>query len=122
MKTVDTCKLLVEEAFVAPEKWESNFSQAQELLSTALVEDPANPLLLTCLGTVLCDQGKHEQAMQALRNAVKYGSQDRNTFFNLGVAVLNVGNHEEAMQLFSKACLLQPSDQSWEAYFDPHAH
>ena len=121
MSTIEACKSLVHEALVSPDKWQSNLARAEESLSEALVGDPENPLLLTCLGAVLCDQGQHARATQVLRRAVEHGSQDSNTFFNLGVAVLSCGTHEEAMRLFSKARSLRPSSQSWEAYFDPHA-
>ena len=121
MSTVEACKSLVREAFVSPDKWQSNLARAEESLSEALAGDPANPLLLTCLGAVLCDQGQHARAAQVLRRAVEHGSQDRNTYFNLAVAVLSCGTHEEAMRLFSRARSLQPSSQSWEAYFDPQA-
>lgn len=122
MSTIDACKALVQEAFSSPGKWVSNLARAEALLSAEVAREPMNTLLLTCLGTVLCDQGQHGRAVEVLSRAVDLGSSDRNTFFGLGVAVLNSGSHEEAMEFFAKARLLEPSPQSWEAYFDPQAH
>ena len=122
MSTIDACKSLVQEAFSSPSKWEGNLTRAEALLSAAILREPASTLLLTCLGAVLCDQAQHEKAVTVLSRAAALGSTDRNTFFNLGVAVLQSGSHEEAMRFFSKARALQPSPQSWEAYFDPQAH
>ncbi|MCM5621873.1 tetratricopeptide repeat protein [Xanthomonas hortorum] len=96
MKTVEDCKLLVRGGFLSPEKWEVNLALAERLLSEALLDDPNNPLLLTCLGAVLCDQGQHKAAAMQLRYAIAHGSQDRNTFLNLGVALLKEGLNNEA--------------------------
>jgi Flp pilus assembly protein TadD len=122
MNAIETAKSLAMEALSAPEKYASNLAWAEQLLLEALAQDPDDTLLLTGLGTVLCDLGKHEKATTVLRRAVELGSVDRNTFFNLGVAILNSGTHEEAMSFLSKANSLAPSSHSWEAYFDPQAH
>ena len=122
MSAIEIAKSLAQEAFSSPGKYASNLARAEELLLGALGQEPDDTLLLTGLGAVLCDQGKHEQATTVLRRAVELGSGDRNTFFNLGVSILNSGTHEEAMTLLSRAKSLEPSSQSWEAYFDPQAH
>jgi Flp pilus assembly protein TadD len=120
--TPATCKQLVDEAFAAPQKWARNLARAEALLTGALAEEPANALLLTCLGAVLCDSGQHARAVAALRDAVRHGAQDGNAFFNLAVALHHTGAHDEALSLFAQARLFQPSARSWVAYFDPHAH
>ena len=122
MSAIEFSKTLVQEAFSQPGKFASNLARAEELLLGALAQAPDDTLLLTGLGAVLCDQGKHEKATTVLRRAVELGSVDRNTFFNLGVSILNSGTHEEAMTFLSKANSLEPSPLSWEAYFDPQAH
>ncbi|MEA9579443.1 hypothetical protein VC218_11135 [Xanthomonas nasturtii] len=122
MKSVEACNMLVQEGYLSPEKWGANLAQAQRLLSEALVDDSDNPLLRTCLGAVLCDQGQHTDAALQLRHAIAHGSQDRNTFFNLGVALLNSRSGKDAMTFFDKARSFQASPLSWQAYFDPQAH
>jgi Flp pilus assembly protein TadD len=122
MSAIETSKFLVQEAFSSPGKYANNLARAEELLLGALAQEPDDTLLLTGLGAVLCDQGKHAKATTVLRRAVELGSVDRNTFFNLGVSILNSGTHKEAMTFLSKAKSLAPSPQSWEAYFDPQAH
>jgi len=103
--------------------WHQNYSRARSLLEHRLVSNPENILLLTVLGAVLSDQGNHDDAAKLLRKAVENGSNDRNTFFNLGVAVLNSGAGEkDAIKWFKKASTLDAHPESWEAYFDPHAH
>lgn len=122
MKIVENCKALVQEGYALPGKWEANLAHAEHLLSEALVDDPDNPLLLTCLGAVLCDQGRHEAAAMQLRQAIAHASQDGNALFNLGVALLNSRSGKEAMKFFDKARSFQASPLSWQAYFDPQAH
>lgn len=119
---ISVSRSLVEEAWSNPDKWDANLACAEALLSKALVDTPGNVLALTCLGAVLCDQGKHKEAALALKRAVELGSTDRNTFFNLGVAMLNFSTHEKAMPAFRRADGLQASPLSWAAYFDAQAH
>ncbi|MNL05823.1 hypothetical protein D3C87_1264370 [compost metagenome] len=119
---ISISRSLVEDAWKKPEKWEANLASAQAMLSKVLVESPDNVLALTCLGAVLSDQGKHEEAASALKRAVELGSTDRNTFFNLGVATMNFGTRAKAMSAFRGAEELQASPLSWTAYFDAQAH
>ena len=122
MSALEASKTLVQSAFSPPSAWATNLARARALIEAALEQAPADTLLLTALGAVLCDQGKHEDAVAALRRAAELGSADRNTYFNLAVAILNAGNHEEAMTYFAKANTLSASAQTWEAYLDPQAH
>lgn len=122
MDVIEISRQCVRDAFDHPDAWETHLAAAATLLATASEQRPADPLLLTCLGAVLCDQGHHAQARVRLEQAIVHGSRDRNTYFNLGVALLNSGEPEAARARFEQARSLQASAQSWEAYFDPQAH
>lgn len=122
LDVISLSRSLVEEAWNNPDKWEANLASAEALLSKALVESPDDVLALTCLGAVLSDQGKHEEAASVLKRAIELGSTDRNTFFNLGVATMNFGTRAKAMSAFRGAEGLQASPLSWTAYFDAQAH
>ncbi|MCD7098077.1 UDP-N-acetylglucosamine-peptide N-acetylglucosaminyltransferase [Stenotrophomonas sp. MMGLT7] len=105
-----------------PGRFALNIAEAERILRVAAQKEPQNAEVLTCLGAVLSDAGKHPEATQVLRAAIGVGSQDRNTYFNLGVALINSADHEEAMSYFRRASGLRSSPNTWEAYFDPQAH
>ena len=121
MSTVAMSRKLVDEARSSSAKWQVNYAEAERLLRTELSRSANNVLALTCLGAVLCDQAKYEEAAAFLETAVQLGSNDRNTYFNLGVALLNTTTHTDAMAAFNKATALSADPQSIEAYFDPQA-
>ncbi len=121
MSPIDRCIALVKETWVTPEKWQVNYSIAEKVLREELTHNNSDVTLLTCLGAVLCDQAKHDEAQSYLEAAVTLGSVDRNTYFNLGVALLNTSTHENAMRYFNKAQQFKASPHSLEAYFDPQA-
>jgi Tfp pilus assembly protein PilF len=122
LNTAEACQRLVKEAFASTGQWKDKLARAESMASIALADDPLNPLLLTCLGTVLCDQGRHAQARELLLRAIEQGSVDQNTYFNLAVASLHGGQVDEAMAMFAAARTHQPSPHSWPAYFDAQAH
>jgi Flp pilus assembly protein TadD len=122
MTSVKAARSLIEDAWKDEKKWQSNYSHAQKILESLLIGDPENITLLTCLGAVLSDQGFHQKAAVLLEQAVLLGSADRNTYFNLAVSTINNGTHEVAMQFFTQAKSLNPSPDTWGAYFDPQAH
>ena len=121
-KAIREAKRLVDDTWTGIGKWDSNYRRARALVETALRAEPDDPGLLTCLGALLSDQGLHRQAIAVLKKAVRRGSTDRNTFFNLAVATLNTEAHDRAMKLFVQADKLRPRRETWEAYFDPQAH
>lgn len=115
-------RALVQAIYQEPQRWDANLAEAEALLRDALRTQPHDPEVLTGLGTVLCDQGRHDEAASVLRQALQHGSEDRHTFFNLAVALLNRCERTPALAHFAKAGTLQASPRTWEAYFDPHAH
>jgi len=113
---------LVAEAWKRSELWSANLTESERILRAAVASEQKDVGLLTCLGAVLSDLGKHKEAVGILESALRLGSKDRNTFFNLGVAEINSGTHEKAMGYFKQAQVLPKSLITWEAYFDPQAH
>jgi Tfp pilus assembly protein PilF len=121
-QAVREAQRLVREVWRDLTRWNANYRRVHRLVKTALVKEPRHTLLLTALGTMLCDMGRHREATTVLQRAIALGAKDRHTVFNLAVATLNAGHHDPAMTHFRKAGMLKPRSRTWEAYFDPHGH
>jgi len=115
-------KSLVEETWKDKSKWHQNFKEAKSLLESALNKKLDDEVTLINYGTVLCDMGRHRQAVDYLRKAIDQGSVNRDAFYNLGVALINCSDHEDAMIYMEKAKSKQFGTLTWEAYFDPMGH
>lgn len=106
-------------------QWDAHMAAAEAVLRSALPADrQANrqdTALLTCLGAVLCDQGKYREAVNVLETALTLGSTDSHTHYNLGVALAGLAKPRKAMAQFGKAQDLAASSLTWTAYFDPQA-
>jgi Tfp pilus assembly protein PilF len=122
MNQIAHARSLISEIQQHPERFELNLAEAEQILRIASQVEPNSTEVLTCLGAVLSDAGKHQEAAQVLRAAIRAGSQDRNTYLNLGIALINFSDHEEAMSYFKQASALSASAETWDAYFDPQAH
>ena len=94
---------------------------AETLLDDLLVQFPENTWVLTVMGAVLCDNGRHDDALIPLRKAESIGSTDQNLYRNIGIALMNTPdkNQREARQYFEKAQRLQSHPLTIVAYFDP---
>lgn len=101
--------------------WEAHMAAAEAVLRSALQAVPHDTALITCLGAVLCDRGKYREAVNVLETALKLGSADSHTHYNLGVALAGLAKPRKAMAQFGKAQGLAPSSLTWTAYFDPQA-
>jgi len=121
MNAVTESRTLVQDAFANPKSWASSMATAEAVLRKALNDVPDDVALLTCLGAVLCDQGKHRHAAELLEKAVRLGSTDRNTHYNLGVALLASARPAQATAAFKRAKGFTASPRTWEAYFDAQA-
>lgn len=110
-------------------QWDAHMAAAEAVLRSALpaarrTDPQANrqdAALLTCLGAVLCDQGKYREAVNVLETALTLGSTDGHTHYNLGVALAGLAKPRKAMAQFGKAQGLAASSLTWTAYFDPQA-
>ena len=102
-------------------QWDAHMAAAEAVLRGALTAAPQGTALLTCLGAVLCDQGKYREAVNVLETALTLGSTDSHTHYNLGVAQAGLAKPRKAMAQFGKAQGLAASSLTWTAYFDPQA-
>ncbi|MDX8123903.1 tetratricopeptide repeat protein [Janthinobacterium sp. GMG2] len=106
-------------------QWDMHMAAAEAVLRGALQAnrqtDRQDTALLTCLGAVLCDQGKYREAVNVLETALTLGSTDGHTHYNLGVALAGLAKPRKAMAQFGKAQGLAASSLTWTAYFDPQA-
>jgi Flp pilus assembly protein TadD len=118
MNPLARAKSLIDEVWTHPDRWTANLAEADRLLRAVVEAEPTNVEALTCLGAVLSDRGKHQEAALTLKKAIGLGSMDRNTYFNMAVALINSSTHEHAMDYFRKANALSASPRTWEAYFD----
>jgi len=114
-------KSLVEGAWSDTSKWSANLFAAQRLLEQALLAAPSDVGLLTGLGAVLCDQAQYSKAIPLLERAIALSSKDGNTHYALAVANFHMNGHSEGAALLRKAAELEPSQSTWQAYFDPQA-
>lgn len=114
-------KRLVEELWRDTSRWDKNLIKAQQILEQALQSNQDDLALLTGLGTVLCDRARYEEATVVLGKAIRLGSIDRNTHYAMAVATFNTEGHSVGLARFQAAAKLEPSADTWEAYFDPQA-
>jgi Flp pilus assembly protein TadD len=121
MNAIAQAKTLIDDIRQHRDRFTANLEAAERILVNAAKIEPQNVEVLTCLGAVLSDRGKHLEAAGVLLKAIGAGSQDRNTYFNLAVALINSATHAEAMSYFRRAKSLESSPQTWEAYFDPQS-
>jgi len=114
-------KVLMQELHGDTSRWDENMAAAEAMLRRALLQSPQDIATLTGLGAVLCDQGKHQEAVALLDLAVKLGSGDSHTHYNLGVALLGHAQPATARAAFKKAQRYPASALTWQACFDPQA-
>lgn len=117
---VALAKALVNQAWSSPMSYEPLW-KARILLENLLKIDPDDVVVLTCLGAVLCDLQLRSEAQAILEKAVRLGSTDRRTFFNLFVAMLGRAPQEEARAVLDQGSHFECHASTWEAYFDAHA-
>lgn len=121
MNAIARSRALVQEGFANDNRWEANMAAAEALLTKAMSEAPEDIDILTGLGAVLCDQAKYRHAADVLERAVRLGSTDSNTHYNLGVAWVGCATGKKAAAAFDRARGFSASPDTWTAYFDPQA-
>ncbi|HEU4818305.1 tetratricopeptide repeat protein [Janthinobacterium sp.] len=121
MDAIATSKAHIQLAEGDAGQWEAHMAAAEAVLRSALQAARQDTALITCLGAVLCDQGRYRDAVNVLETALKLGSTDSHTYYNLGVALAGLAKPRKAMAQFGKAQGLAASSLTWTAYFDPQA-
>ncbi len=103
--------------------YDINLTEAKFHLEKLNSLNPNNSKILTNLGAILSDKGKHQEALKYLLKAEKICSKDRNLSMNIGIVKMGMENERpNAKKHFEKAESLTPNELTIEAYFDPHAH
>lgn len=118
--SVTSARALWKLAWRSPMSYEP-LREARAILENSLKTDQNDVVALTCLGAVLCDLHLYAQARENLGRAVRLGSADRNTFFNLYVAMLDSETMEDARAALDQGAHLERNPVTWEAYFDAQA-
>ena len=104
-------------------KWKTNLNLAETALRKLIMKHPKNTFVLTNLGAILSDQGKHQDALIILKTAESLGSEDSNLFLNIAIAKMSIEKQRpSAKGYFDKANKFKASNLTIKAYFDPHAH
>lgn len=115
---------LCDQAWSDMSLYTANYLAAIECFHKVLALDPLNTDALVNLGSALSDLGNQQEALKYYHRAEEAGSVDRNLFYNIGVAMMNIDQftRQEAPKYFQLAATKEPSKNTREAYFDPHAH
>ncbi|MDP6645169.1 MAG: tetratricopeptide repeat protein [Rhodospirillales bacterium] len=82
------------------------FRDAQTVYAEIIEQEPEHADALNLLGTVLAQQGKHEQAVGFLHRATQAAPDVPNYFCNLGVVQMDLGRYDESKRSFERALKL----------------
>ena len=112
-------KNLYAEAWKNQELWEKNLDEGIEILEKLLNEKPGNTQVITSLGALISDRGRHREALAVLKKAEGKTS-DANLYFNIGVAMMNISaqTRENARAYFLKAGKMEADPLTIQAYID----
>ena len=109
--------LIQEKTKLLFELFKSNkFSDAEMLAKSLTQEYPKNQFSWKVLGALLGRQGKHIEALNAHKKAVKLDPNDHESYCNLGVTLQLIGKLKEAEVCFTKALNLKPDHA--KSYFN----
>lgn len=123
VETLKICKRLVDKAWKDQSLFKSSYVQTEELLRQLLIENPEDPRILTSLGAVLSDTGRHQEALNLMKTALTVGFEDRTLFENIGAAMMNLPDQRiNAKKFLNRAVKFQRDPLTIKAYFDPHGH
>jgi tetratricopeptide (TPR) repeat protein len=114
---------LYKEIWTDSKKWKKNHLKIEQYLTKLLTVYPNDTRVLTNLGAILSDNGKHEDALTELLKAEKLESKDANLYRNIGITKMNIeSERKNAKEYFSIATKLESNELTIEAYFDPQGY
>jgi tetratricopeptide (TPR) repeat protein len=88
---------------------EKHFTEAENILSNTLSQDPSNAEAWQLLGSVLFSLQKKDEAFAAFEKAATLAPNDPTALFNYGVALQMASRNAEAKQQFEAALRQNPS-------------
>ena len=83
-------------------------AQAEGAYRHAIEQAPANPDPVLNLGVMLCDAGRHDDAIALYRQALEHRPQEPLLHFNLAVALEDAGQAEAALAGYERCTRLAP--------------
>lgn len=86
----------------------ANFDKAIETYKAGRVKFPDNQALLLSLGNVYLKDGKQEEFVGAMKEAVQSDPTNETLYFNIGVINADLGMKEESLAAYDKAIELKP--------------
>ncbi|MBB5054693.1 putative O-linked N-acetylglucosamine transferase (SPINDLY family) [Afipia massiliensis] len=89
-------------------------NDAEKSLRKLLRKQPAHPLGLSVLGTILTGLGKYAEAERLLQSALKLNPNAPAALYNHGIALKALGRADEALAQFTQALAISPNDaEAW---------
>ena len=82
---------------------ERQFLASQELLNSALRDNPTSAKLHNVKGACLAELGKINEAIDCYRRSTKLDPSYAQAYNNIGVIFEKIGKHDEALQSFDAA-------------------
>lgn len=86
-----------------------DLAQAENVLSHALAQEPANPQIVANLAQVMADQGRGTEAAALRQRLAQLESEPPFFFFERGQAALRAGNYAAARDLFAREVARAPN-------------
>lgn len=89
-------------------------NDAEKSLRKLLRKEPAHPLGLSVLGTILTSLGKYAEAERLLQSALKLNPNAQAALYNHGIALKALGRSGEALARFTQVLAISPNDpEAW---------
>lgn len=89
-------------------------NDAEKSLRKLLRKQPAHPLGLSVLGTILTGLGKYAEAERLLQSALKLNPNAQAALYNHGIALKALGRADEALARFTQVLAITPNDaEAW---------
>jgi tetratricopeptide (TPR) repeat protein len=90
-----------------------NYSEAADIASAVVQNDPENPVAFLILGISYANRGLQEEASTNLNRAVEFDPDFALAWYNLGVVEESRGNFNEALDAYNHARNIVPHNKSY---------
>ena len=109
MKKSDQALTVPQANQVGFEKFQAGrLSEAEAIFLQVVAVDPANVTALEMLGCIADQTGRHQQAIDYFKLAIRHKPDDPFLHFNMGVSLHDQGRLNEALGCYRKAISLKP--------------
>lgn len=90
-----------------------SFQQAEILYRRVLGAEPGNPFALCALGTIALRQGRMEDAIGFLGQALNQGYDHDTVYTHLGIALQTLGRDQEALEVYQRGLRRHPKNAGY---------